>query len=95
MERYGALIGIGIVAAVAYRAIIVNQELAYDYEYDRKVKKYRKPNISGQRKIVYVQGRAKEDSYFGLPSWNIMFGDGTTQIVYSDKFPNNYVKDYS
>ena len=84
-----------IVAALAYRAIVMNQKLMYETESDDRVKKYRKPNVSQQRKMHSIKGRPKERSAFGLPSWDVRFGDGTTQIVYSNDFPSNYVKDYS
>lgn len=84
-----------VVIALAYRAMSKNQQLMYDRKVQQQTKKYRKPMISNQRKIKSVKARAHSDSLFGLPCWEVCYGDGVTELVYSRQFPSNYVIDRS
>lgn len=84
-----------VVLALAYRSMTKNQELMYDRKVMQSTKKYGKPEIFNQRKIKSVQGRSQVDSLFGLPCWEVCYGDGKKELVYSRQFPSNYVLDRS
>lgn len=53
----------------------------------KNVRKYRKHRISNTRKVESITKRPYDESYFGLPSWNFKFPDGSCEIVFSKDFP--------